>query len=132
MGVNWTALGLAWLRILAGIGMATHGFAKVFGGQMAQMIPGVAQLGFPFPAFFAWAAALSEFAGGVCLAAGLGTRLAAGFIFVTMSVALFRAHAADPFSTKELAYLYWAISGSLMCLGGGPLTLERLLTKRSR
>ena len=122
--------GLAWLRILAGIGIATHGFGKIFGGHMGGFADGVAQMGFPFPAFCAWAAALSEFAGGICLAAGLGTRIAAFFIWVTMSVALFIRHAADPFSDKELAYLYWTIASALMVLGGGRFTLKQVLRQK--
>lgn len=124
------SLGLLWLRLLAGYGMATHGYAKVFGGGIGQMTEGVAGMGFPFPAVFAWAAALSEFAGGVCLALGLGTRIAAGFIFITMSVACLRVHAADPFATKELAFLYWAISGALMLIGGGRFSLDALIKRR--
>ena len=130
MSRDWTSTGLAWLRILAGLGMATHGFTKVFGGEMEHMTQGVAALGFPLPSVFAWAAALSEFAGGLCLAAGIGTRFAAGFMFITMSVAIFLAHAKDPFSKKELAYLYWSVSGALVMLGGGAYTLPRLLGRR--
>ncbi len=116
-------LALAWLRILSGIGIATHGFGKIFGGGMPRLIEGVGQLGFPATVFFAWAAALSEFVGGICLVAGIGTRIAAACAFITMSVALFVAHASDPFSVKELAYVYWAIFGALILLGGGRYTL---------
>lgn len=130
MGTKWQSIGLAWLRVLVGIGSATHGFGKVFGGGMEGFTQGVAQLGFPMPTVFAWAAALSELVGGTCVAAGLATRVAAFFIFCTMSVALFLHHRADPFHTKELAYLYWTASGSLMLLGGGRYTLQRLLAKK--
>ncbi len=127
---DWQSFGLLWLRALAGLGMATHGFAKIFGGGMAQFEQGVGQMGFPVPALFAWAAALSEFAGAICMAVGLGTRIAAGFVVCTMSVALFVAHAKDPFSTKEMAYLYWTISGAVLFLGGGRYTLGRALRRR--
>ena len=130
MNLDLSSVGLLWLRVFAGYGMATHGYAKVFGGGMGQMTQGVAGMGFPFPAFFAWAAALSEFAGALCLALGLGTRIAAGFIFITMSVAFLKVHAADPFSTKELAFLYWAISGALMLIGGGRLSVDALKRRR--
>ena len=132
MRPDWNAVGLAWLRILVGVSIATHGFGKIFGGQMARFAEGVAQMGLPLPTVFAWAAALSEFAGGLCMALGLWTRLAAFFVFVTMSVALFIRHANDPFSVKELAYLYWTASGSLMLLGGGGLTLGEIVRKRRR
>lgn len=128
--MDQASLGLLWLRLLAGYGIATHGYAKVFGGGIGQMTEGVAGMGFPLPAVFAWAASLSEFAGGVCLALGLGTRVAAAFIFITMSVAFLRAHAADLFATKELAFLYWAISGALIAIGGGRFSLDALIKRR--
>lgn len=119
--------GLLWLRVIAGAGMAYHGYGKAFGEWMPKFVEGVAGMGFPMPSLFAWAAALSEFAGGILLAAGLGTRYAAGFIFITMSVAAFVAHAADPFQKKELAIAYWTIAGALMMTGGGRFSLDRKL-----
>src|SRR3989338_5873123 len=84
-----TDIGLLWLRVLTGLGMAYHGYGKVFGGSMDKMTEGVAAMGFPAPEFFAWAAALSEFAGGILLVLGLFTRPAALFILITMAVAVF-------------------------------------------
>ncbi|MBI4375409.1 MAG: DoxX family protein [Elusimicrobia bacterium] len=121
------AMGLLWLRALAGLGMAHHGYGKVFGGMMGRLTEGVAAMGFPFPELFAWAAALSEFAGGLALALGLGTRIAAVFVFATMSVAVFIAHGSDPLNVKELALAYWAISGALILTGPGYLSLDAWL-----
>lgn len=117
--------GLLWLRVLTGAGMVYHGYPKLFGGIMPKLIEGVTAMGFPFPAGFAWAAALAEFAGGLCLIAGFFTRPAAALIFVTMSVAAFITHAADPFNVKELALAYWAASGTLMLTGGGRFALKK-------
>ncbi len=86
-------------------------------------------MGFPMPALFAWAAALSEFVGGLLLAAGLFTRLSAASIFFTMCVAAFVAHAKDPWQTKELAFAYWAVSASFIMTGGGKYSLERMFKK---
>jgi putative oxidoreductase len=130
MPSNWQGVGLVWLRFLIGCGIASHGMEKIFGGGMERFVQGVTQMGFPLPALFAWAAALSEGLGGLCLAVGLGTRVAAFFVFCTMSVALFIAHRADPFRTKEMAYLYWSAAGALMMLGGGPYTLEAIIRRR--
>ena len=132
MGIDRHSLGIAVLRILVGGAMANHGFGKIFGGRIEGFAEGVAQMGFPMPVVFAWAAALSELAGGLCLAAGLWTRPAAFFIFCTMSVALFIRHGADPFSVKELAYLYWSASLSLMLLGGGRYSVSQLISGRFR
>jgi putative oxidoreductase len=97
---------------------------------MGQFADGVAALGFPMPEFFAWAAALSEFVGGLCIVVGLQTRVAAAFIFITMSVAAFIQHAHDPFGTKEIALAYWTIAGGLMLLGSGPYSLDDKLSPK--
>ncbi|MFP4473651.1 MAG: DoxX family protein [Candidatus Omnitrophota bacterium] len=122
--------GLLWLRTLAGAGMAYHGYGKIFGGGMSGFIQGVAGLGFPLPEFFAWAAALSEFAGGLLLIIGFMTRPAAFFVFVTMAVAAFVRHAADPFSVKELALCYWTMAGTLIFTGGGAWSLDEFFCKK--
>ena len=125
-----TDVGLLWLRLLMGLGIASHGYQKLFGGMMAGFTQGVAQMGFPAPQVFAWAAALSEFAGGLCLALGLGTRVAAGFVFLTMTTAVFVHHAADPFHVKELALAYWTMAGVLIFTGPGVMSAARLVGKR--
>lgn len=124
-------LGLLWLRILMGLGIASHGYQKIFGGQVEQFAQGVAQMGFPVPILFAWTAALSEFLGGTFIALGCGTRIAALFVFMVMSVAAFIHHAQDPFRVKELALAYWTMAGTLIFLGGGALSLDAILLKRA-
>lgn len=123
-------LGLLWLRVIAGAGMAYHGYGKVFGGVADKMVEGVANMGFPMPVVFAWAAALSEFAGGILLILGLGTRFAAFFIFVTMAVAAFKVHGADPLQVKELALAYWTVAGALMLTGAGRFSIDSFFCKK--
>lgn len=118
-------IGILILRVGAGLAMASHGFDKIFGGWMPKLTEGVAKMGFPFPAFFAWAAALSEFAGALLIVAGLAARAAAGFLFITMGVAFFVAHGADPFNVKELAFLYFIIFGAIIFTGAGKWSLDR-------
>jgi len=109
---------------MTGLGMAYHGYGKVFGGNMHKMAEGVAAMGFPAPEFFAWAAALSEFAGGILLALGLFTRPAALFILITMGVAAFIKHGADPFQKKELALAYFVAAGALALMGAGKYAFD--------
>ena len=118
------SFGLLFLRVAAGAGIAYHGYGKVFGGHMDKMVEGVASLGFPMPVVFAWAAALSEFGGGILIVIGFLTRPAAFLVFATMSVAAFMVHAADPLSVKELALAYWVISGALILTGAGKISLD--------
>ncbi|MBI2094627.1 MAG: DoxX family protein [Candidatus Omnitrophica bacterium] len=124
MKENALSIGLLWLRALAGAGIAHHGYGKIFGGQVTGLAEGVAQMGFPMPLAFAWAAALSEFAGGILLVLGLGTRYAAFFIFCTMSAAAFIHHRMDPLQVKELALAYWTIAGALILTGAGKFSVD--------
>ena len=120
-------LGLFWLRVFMGLGIAYHGYGIVFGGHLDRMVEGVAAMGFPLPTFFAWAAALSEFLGGICITLGLLTRPAALFVLTTMAVAAFIAHRADSFDRKELALAYGVVSCALMLLGAGKFSLDHLI-----
>ena len=125
-----TDIGLLWLRVMIGLAIASHGYGKIFGGQMDRFAEGVAAMGFPLPGFFAWSAGLSEFLGGSLIAIGLATRPSALFVFITMGVAVFIRHGADPFSRKELALAYWAMAGAVMLLGPGRWSLDALLCRR--
>jgi putative oxidoreductase len=125
-----SAAGLLWLRVLMGVGIALHGYGKIFGGGMDGYAQMVGKLGFPAPTLFAWLSALAEFAGGILVALGLGTRVAAAFVFVNMTVAAFHAHSGDPLKVKELALAYWTIAGAIVLLGGGRLSLDCLFCKR--
>ncbi|MFH1858378.1 MAG: DoxX family protein [Candidatus Omnitrophota bacterium] len=127
--VSW---GLLWLRFLMGMGIASHGYQKIFGGQMAAFVENITQLGFPVPNVFAWFAALSEFGGGLLIVFGLGTRLAALLVFLTMSMAVFRYHRFDAFPIKETALAYWTMAGTLIFLGAGTFSLDRLLRRKKK
>jgi len=111
------------LRMFTGLALAlAHGMGKVPPSE--RFVNGVGELGFPVPLLFAWAAALAEFAGGLLLAAGLFTRPAALMILMTMLVAAFRRHAADPFADKEKALLFAAVAFFFLIAGGGRLALD--------
>jgi putative oxidoreductase len=137
---------------LAGLGLAlAHGYGKVAAlatGQGAGFIAGVESLGFPLPVLFAWAAALGEFAGGLFVAVGLGTRVAAAFAAFTMFVAAFVRHHAlqhllvatgvttvpedtvRAWGNPELALVYLAALGAVALAGGGRFSLDHLLARR--
>jgi putative oxidoreductase len=129
-------LGYTAIRIVAGLMMAFgHGLAKV--PPAAGFVEAVGSLGFPSPAVFAWAAGLSELLGGLLIAAGLFTRPASLFLAVTMGVAAFLKHGADPlFSregpSKELALLYFAAAVAFLLAGSGRLGLDFLLRRKQQ
>ena len=94
---------------------------------MEQFTLGVTDLGFQYPEYFAWGAALSEFVGGILIVLGFATRIAAFFVLTTMGVAIFVHHAADPFAAKELACAYATMAGCLMMTGAGKVSIDGAL-----
>ena len=139
---------------LSGLGLAlAHGYGKVAAlatGQGDGFIAGVDSLGFPLPGLFAWAAALAELLGGLCVALGLGTRVAAALAGATMFVAAFVRHHAlqhllvalgamkaseetvRSWGNPELALVYLLAFATLVLTGGGRLSLDRVLPTRRR
>ncbi|ATB32081.1 DoxX family protein [Melittangium boletus] len=129
MNTRGAALGWTLVRVVFGLTLAlAHGLPKVM-GDMSRFAAGVEQLGFPYPLFFAWCAALAEFLGGLLVALGLLTRPAALFAAFTMGVALYR-HRADPFGNMEMSILYLSVMLSALFTGGGPYSVDAKLRRR--
>lgn len=128
-GLSYAAnAGLALLRIFAGIALAfAHGYSKVPPGE--GLITRAGEMGFPMPVFFAWAAGLSEFLGGIFLALGFLTRISSFFIAFTMLVALIGVHGADPFNRQELAFIYLFVAIAFMLKGSGDWSVDSFLRK---
>lgn len=85
-----TAAALAVLRVGIGVMFIAHGVPKLLGGAplWAQLGAAMQNFGITFaPASWGLAAALAEALGGLALALGLGTRLAAAALLATMIVA---------------------------------------------
>lgn len=129
------------LRLAAAIVIWPHGAQKVlgwFGGHGLQATVGfMSSMGIPPP--FAWLAIAAEFLGGIALALGLLTRVAALGVFSTMAVALFMVHAKNGFfmnwtgqqAGEGIEYFVYALAvlGVLVWNGGGRASLDRLLQK---
>ncbi len=136
---------------LAGFGLAfAHGWQKVSmlsSGNGGGFLAGVEALGFPMPLAFAWIAALTEFVGGLCIALGIGTRIAASFAAFTMFVAAFFRHrlfqhilvwlgtltppedVVESWGNPERAATYMLIFVALIFLGGGKFSLDRFVKR---
>jgi putative oxidoreductase len=127
---NYHDIALLLLRIGAGaLLIANHGWSKLISafkfivhGEPWRFIDGVANLGFPVPAFFAIAAALTESVGSVLIILGLFTRYAAAFVAITMSVAAFR-HLTSDFR-YELAAMHLLVALALILMGAGRYSLD--------
>ena len=128
-GLSYAAnAGLALLRIFAGVSLAlAHGIGKIPPGD--GLITGTANLGFPAPTFFAWAAGLSESLGGIFLALGFLTRISAFFIGIVMLVAILGVHAADPYQRKELAFMYLFVVTAFLLKGSSDWSVDSFLRK---
>lgn len=114
------------LRVTTGLFMAlVHGYPKLPVGE--GFIQATSDLGFPFPFFFAWAAGLTEFLGGIFLAVGIFTRPVGVLLAVTMGVAAFMQHAADPLKVKELALLYFVLAIVFAVRGGNKFSVDSLI-----
>ncbi len=131
-------LGLLLIRVLAG-GMlaAFHGWGKVKSAyallihdQEWRFVQTVASLGFPLPTLFAAASAIAEFVGGLFLAVGFLTRLAASAIAINMLVAVYRHLTTD--WRFELAALYLGIALLFLLGDAGRWALDARLRFRWR
>ena len=122
-------LGLLVLRLAFGLALAFgHGMGKLPPGE--NLVRSVTELGFPLPGLFAWAAALSEFGGGLLLALGLLTRPAAAFVLFTMAVAFFLQHAGDPFGDREASFLFASAALTLLLTGSGRYGVDATFRRR--
>jgi putative oxidoreductase len=128
-GLSYAAnAGLALLRIFTGVALAgAHGYGKIPPSE--GLITRAAELGFPMPVVFAWAAGLSELLGGVFLALGFLTRISSFFIAITMLVALVGVHGADPFNKQELAFMYLFVALAFLLKGAGDWSVDSFLRK---
>ena len=119
---DWT---LPLLRFVAGFNMAMHGWIHVNAdmAETAAFEPGL---------FWAYAVTLTEFAGGIMLAAGFLTRIAAVAIFLFLTTAVSH-HMKNGFYWTDAGFEYplmWAVVTLVFLVkGGGKLSVDNLLGK---
>ena len=127
--------GILTLRVVLGTIMAAHGAQKLFGwfdgGGPRQTAAGFAQLRFRPPLLAALAAGLAEFGGGVLLAAGLVTPLAAVAVAVVMLNAIATVHWRNGFWIMKGGYefnlLILAAAVAIAATGPGRFSLDALI-----
>jgi len=125
------------IRATAGLFLVPHGAQKLFGwfGGYGLEATGqffAAKLG--LPASMALAAGLIEVVGGLALAAGLFTRLAAALVVGLMAVATFKVHLGAGFFWTSGGIEYPAMWGlvalAFVLQGGGRYSLDALIARR--
>jgi putative oxidoreductase len=92
MGAVYDRLGpysYAFMRFWTGVILVPHGVQKVFATDIGQYVASIGRHGLPFPYALAVLTYTTEFAGAICLAIGLFTRLAAAMICIQMLVITF-------------------------------------------
>jgi len=127
---KYAPVGELLLRVTIGVVLCGHGWQKISGGMKFE--GSVARIGFPFPLFFAWCAALAEFLGGLCIALGLFTRPAAFFAGFTMIVAV-----SSNITRPLIGGFDWPLTLLLCCLfffiaGGREYSLDNFFLKKKQ
>ncbi len=125
-------LALLLLRVCAGFSLfLKHGLEKLTGfSQMAAHFPDPLHIG-PVPSLAV--ALISDAICSVLIILGLGTRLAAAFIAINLLVAFSLVHNFAFFGQRngELAWVYLAISVTLVITGAGKFSLDQLIRGRT-
>lgn len=117
-------------RIGIALLMLSHGLPKMFmlfSGEPVQFIPvfGMsAEVSLALTVF-------AEVACSILLLVGLGTRLAVIPLIITMLVAAFVIHAADPFAKQEPSLQYLLVYLVLLLAGSGKFSADYLLQRKS-
>ena len=130
-----SSFGLLVLRLVAGASLAMHGWAKLHEPMHSGFFEAVSHMGAPFesaPKVFAWASVAAELGGGVLLAVGGLTRLAAFALLGNFIVAIWKVHLHDPYispggKAMEPAAIYAAISVALLFAGAGRFSVDAML-----
>jgi putative oxidoreductase len=133
---QWSSLAL---RIPAGIIFAAHGAQKLFGWFGGYGLEGtgkfMASQGLEPGFLMALMAGSAEFFGGIALILGLLTRPAAAVLAFTMLIAGVVVHGSSGLFLSnggfEFALALFAMSLVLVFQGGGNLSLDQLIAKRS-
>ena len=128
MSFGFQSYGITVLRVVVGIVFAVHGYQKLFTFGIHGVSGMFGHLGIPMAGFFAVVVTVVEFAGGILLILGVGTRIAAALIAIDMIVAILVVHFKNGFFNPrgiEFPLTLLAAAICLMLAGGGALTLRR-------
>lgn len=129
-------LGLTVLRAVLGLTFLLHGWQKVGEWTLAGTQASFAQMGVPLAEVAAPAVAVLELVGGALLVVGLGTRVVAALLALTMLGALVLVHLPAGFFAAdggfELVLLLAAGTLFLALAGAGRWSVDHVFAGRRR
>ena len=124
------------IRVATGLFLMPHGAQKLFGWFGGGGLEGTAgffagKLGLEPGMFFAVLVGGTEFFGGLCLAIGFLTRIAAAGVVIQMTVAILLVHLSNGFfwgnSGIEYPLLWGLLALAFVYRGGGEMSVDRKL-----
>ena len=117
-------VGALLMRLVLALSMTVHGYQKVVPhGALHHFAHYVATLGLPY--WLGYVSAFTEFVGGMLLAVGLLTRLAAALIAINMLVAFFTVGLHQGFGIYNYILALTVIAIMLVFYGPGALAFDR-------
>ena len=127
-------IGFLILRFFVGLALCTV-FEKFFPkdgiwGPQEWFIQDTADMGFPFPIFFAWVAVLSEFFGGILLMLGLFTRPAALLNVLVTFTATFIYHDGDIGNSGLTSFFFMIMCICILLFGPGKFSLDYFINRK--
>lgn len=119
----------AFMRFCTGAVIIPHGYTKLFQGAIGGAAGPIAKLGLEPANTWAYVVGVTEFAGGILLAIGLLTRVAAAALVIEFAVIVFAVKYASGFFAFKGGFEYELLLG-LLCLaiffkGGGRVSVDR-------
>jgi putative oxidoreductase len=122
-------IGILILRVAIAALMLTHGLPKLtmlLSGDPVQFLP---FLGLT-PEISLGLAVFAEVLCSILILVGFGTRLATIPLIITMLVAVFYVHAADPFAKQEMGLHFLVAYILLLLSGSGRYSVDNLITQK--
>jgi putative oxidoreductase len=119
----------ALIRLCAGLSLAVHGYAILFGNHEA-FARFFERAGFAPGLFWTFVVGLTQFVGGLAFAAGLFTRVVAVPILIFLLTAIvYHTQFGFYWDIKGYEYpLFWAlVTLHFIARGGGPYSLDALI-----
>jgi putative oxidoreductase len=127
------SLGIALVRVMAGIIFVAHGYQKFFVFGLDGATNAFTQMGVPAPSITAPLVAVVELGGGIALILGLLTRLSALALAIDMLVAIALVRIKGGFfnpNGAEFEMLLCVACVALVVAGAGAMSVDEAIARR--